>query len=377
MDDASSRLIHTLYADLNEPGWAQSFLEGLCRATGSHAGALVVSDLRTRQDLMPAFCGAQTASALDYERRYAGHNPWRQAHAQHPREVGSVVVSDDLVPLDELKRSLFWKDFLHQLDVDHGVGLVGVSSAQLLGSLTLLRSHTLGHYRGSDLVILRQISGHWANACQLRARLDLLNDEQRTLTEALDRVGLAVFLLDGAGALVRTNAAGDELLRDGGVLRLRGDRPTARHESCALALARAVEAVLAPNALPSALVPLYDAAGNLTAQAGVHRMDLQPTGAAARAVLLIQSLRPNRRAALHDALRLTYGLTVREAQLANLLHSGLDLAESAAVMGITFEHARTRHKVLSQKLGVTSRTDAIRLMNALSLAIGNEHTPPT
>lgn len=374
MDDASSRLIHTLYADLSGPGWAQSFLEELCRATGSHAGALVVSDLRTRQDAMPAFCGAQTASALDYERRYAGHNPWRQAHAQHPREAGSVVVSDDLVSFGELKRSLFWTDFLHHLDVDHGVGLVGVSSPRQLGSLTLLRSQALGPYRGSDLAILRQISGHWANACQLRARLDRLNDERRTLTAALDSVGLAVFLLDGAGAMVRTNAAGDELLRHGGVLRLRGDRPTARHESCALALARAVEAVLAPNALPSALVPLYDAAGNLTAQAGVHRMDLQPSGAAARAVLLIQSLRPNRRAALHDALRTVYRLTHQEAQLVAQLDSGLDLAEAAAATGITIEHARTRFKVLSQKLGVRSQGEALRLVATLGSALGR---PPT
>jgi hypothetical protein len=204
--------------------------------------------------------------------------------------------------------------------------------------------------------------------------LDRLNDERRTLTAALDSVGLAVFLLDGAGAMVRTNAAGDELLRHGGVLRLRGDRPTARHESCALALARAVEAVLAPNALPSALVPLYDAAGNLTAQAGVHRMDLQPSGAAARAVLLIQSLRPNRRAALHDALRTVYRLTHQEAQLVAQLDSGLDLAEAAAATGITIEHARTRFKVLSQKLGVRSQGEALRLVATLGSALGR---PPT
>lgn len=370
MDDASSRLIHTLYADLNEPEWAQPFLEGLCRATGSHAGAVVVSDLRKRQDLMPAFCGAQTASALDYERRYAGHNPWRQAHAHSPRGAGSIVVSDDLVPFGELKRSLFWTDFLRHLDIDHGVGLVGVSSTQQLGSLTLLRSRALGAYGGSDLALLRQVSGHWANACVLRARLDRLNDQEQTLAAALDHVGLAVFLLDGAGALVRTNAAGDALLQDGEVLRLRRGCPTARHGPSALALARAIEAILAPNAQPSALVPLRDAAGRLAAQAGVHRLALGAAAGAIRAALLVQPLRPNRLGALRDALRVVYGLTNREAQLATELHTGLDLAEASAAVGITVEHARTRFKVLSQKLGVRSRGEALRLIAAMSSSLG-------
>jgi hypothetical protein len=370
MDDASSRLIHTLYAGLSEPGWAQPFLEDLCRATGSHAGALVVSDLHHGRDVMPAFCGAQNASALDYERRYAGHNPWRQTHAHRPREAGSVVVSDDLVPFGELTRSFFWKDFLRHLDIDHGAGLVGVSSAQHLGSLSLLRSRVRGPYRDHDLALLQQVSAHWANACQLRARLGLLSDEEQTLAAALDHVGLAVFLLNGAGELIRTNAAGDALLRQAGVLWLRSGRPTARHGASALALAQAVEAVLAPNALPSALVPLHDATGRLAAQAGLHRMTLRPAGSAVRAVLLVQSLRPSRSASLHDALRMVYRLTVREAQLATHLDSGLDLGEAAAAIGITTEHARTRFKVLSQKLGVNSRSEALRLMEALGSALG-------
>lgn len=372
MDDLHDSLIRTLYGDLTQStDWAQEFLAGLCRATGSHAGAVVLSDLRSRQDTMPTFFGAQDASAVAYERRYAGHNPWRQAHASAPRPAGSVLVSDDLVPYEALRESLFHREFLQHLGFDHGVGLVGVSSPTHLGSLTLLRTHRRGAFRANELPFLTRIAGHWSNACRLRARLEGF-DTEPPFTAVFDRLATAVLLLDENGAVVRTNAAADALLRTGDVLRLRGRRPTALHGSAQVLLSRAIDAVLAHSNSGASVevVPLHNAEGDVVAQAGVHRLAARPHRAVC-AALFVQRVdgSPGTRT-LETALRKTYGLTAKEAAFAVRLADLRHLGDTATELGWTVGGARQRLKTVLAKTGAARQADLFALMRAMTMALG-------
>ncbi|MBN8741081.1 MAG: hypothetical protein BGP24_20080 [Lysobacterales bacterium 69-70] len=370
MDDLHDSLIRTLYGELAQStDWAQEFLAGLCRATGSHAGAVVLSDLRARRDSMPAFFGAQDASAVAYERHYAEHNPWRRAHASAPRPAGSVLVSDDLVPYRDLRESLFHRDFLRHLGLDHGVGLVGVSSPTHLGSLTLLRTHRRGAFGADEVRFLTRIAEHWSNACRLRARLEGLDGEP-PFAAAFDRLATAVLLLGEDGAVLRVNAAADALLRSGDVLLLRGKQVAARHGAARFTLARAIDAVLARSCAAVELVPLHDAAGILVAQAAVHRLAASPHRAAC-AALFVQYVggMPGTGAA-EEALRKTYGLTVKEALFAVRLADLRHLGDTAAEFGWTVGGARQRLKTILGKTGTARQADLFALMRAMAAALG-------
>lgn len=371
MDELHDSLIRTLYGELAQSNeWAQEFLAALCRATGSHAGAVVLSDLNARRDSMPAFFGAQDASAVAYERRYAEHNPWRRAHASAPRPAGSVLVSDDLVPYENLRESLFHRDFLRHLGLDHGVGLVGVSSPTHLGSLTLLRTHRRGAFGVDEVRFLSRIAGHWSNACQLRARLEGLEAEP-PFAAAFDRLATAVLLLGEDGAVLRVNAAADALLRTGDVLILRGKRVAARHGAARFALTRAIDAVLARSCAAAVeLVPLHDATGFLVAQAAVHRLAARPHRAAGAALFVQRVGGMPGTGVAEEALRKTYGLTAKEAAFTVRLADLRNLGDAATEMGWSVGGARQRLKTVLAKTGAARQADLFALMRAMTMALG-------
>ncbi|TDR35356.1 hypothetical protein DFR29_1367 [Tahibacter aquaticus] len=373
-------LIGALYADLDGPEWSDAFLAGVCRATHSSAGAFVVTDLTLQRDALPSFYGAETVSALAYERRYAGHNPWRAARAVAHRHDGMILSSDDIMPVSELKQTVFYRDFLHHLGVAHGAGLIGLSDARAVGSLTLLRSSQAGPYTTEELRLLRSLAPHWSNACALRQRFDALSDQHRRLTAVVDHLALLVFLLDGEGRLVRTNVAADRCLSSGLGLKVWRGRLMAVHPASEVAMAGAVLAASAAprmGAPPAHAFLLRDPAGGPIGHAAVHR--LHPGGAAPVVVFvrLLEAAAGSTSDRLRDALRDAYGLTSGEAALAEALAKRHDLTRTASGLGIASATARTRLKAVFDKVGVENQTGLVAAVLALREVLGPVSTLPS
>jgi len=367
------RLLHLLYGPLAESGWATDFLEGLARATRSRSAAVVAVDLVARTDTLPAFVGAEAASAIAYEKQYGKQNPWRSPSGSRAQAAGDLVVSDAVLPLDELKRTLFWSEFLRPMDVAHGLGMAGLHAEPRLASLTLLRDERRGPYAGHDLALARRLAPHWVNACRLREHLGLLTDTARGLGDVVDALSLAVFLLDHEGQLVRVNAAADELLTQGDLVALQRGRLIARQGRASVPLARAIESAATHplRGLNASAVPFTDAQGQVVAHAAAHPVTGGLRGRAARVALFVQRVGANSDGtALPRALRNAYGLTAREAELACLLDGTRDLADAAETMRITLGGARTRLKILCAKLGVRGQQSLLALIQSLRAAIG-------
>lgn len=371
-------LIGALYADLDGPEWSDAFLAGVCRATRSTSGAFVVADLVQQRDALPAFYGAETVSALAYERRYAGHNPWRAARAAAHRHDGMILLSDDILSVAELRQTLFYRDFLQHLGVAHGAGLIGLSNTQAIGSLTLLRPPSAGVYTPEERRLLRALAPHWSNACALRQRFDALADQHRRLSAAVDHLALGVFLLDGEGLLVRTNAAADRFLSTGLGLRVRRGKLAALHPASDAALTRALTAAAARpsfGAAPAHAFLLRTANGVPTAHAAVHRLGV---GSGADLAVFVRPAVEDGAAAgdggggLAQALAGAYGLTAGEAALAQALAAYRDLGAASAAMGITAATARTRLKVVFGKLGVATQVELVSVLANLRDVLGGQ-----
>jgi DNA-binding CsgD family transcriptional regulator len=85
----------------------------------------------------------------------------------------------------------------------------------------------------------------------------------------------------------------------------------------------------------------------------------------ARAAILLTDLDVERSAVLPDKALVTgFGLTSSEARLAKRLASGESLKEAADGEGVTFETARSRLKVIFNKLNVHRQAELVRLLNA-------------
>jgi DNA-binding CsgD family transcriptional regulator len=370
MGDAYERILRVLYGRLTEDDWATEVLQEVTRATRSRSAALVAVDLVERRDALPAFVGAEASSALAYEREFGAHNPWRPAHGVLSQTAGELRVSDDVLPLSELKRTLFWSDFLRPMGVAHGIGLIGFNNRQRVASMTLLRDERRGPYQGADLALLKRLSPHWVQACLLRERLGLLVDAERGMADVIDKLATAVLLLDREGRVVHTNPVAEDMLQRGEWLTLHRGRPMASHGVGSELLTRAIEGALAsPLAhLSPLVVALSNAEGKTVAHAAAHALCGGRYGRTAAVALFVQSVGfEGGERAVRRALRDAYGLTEREAELACLLDGTRELGDVAEVMGITLGGARTRLKNVCGKMSVRGQVGLVRALGSLRL----------
>lgn len=357
--DADLKLIGTLFENLAEPDWASAFLAGVCEATNSPAGALLQVDVASRRQTLPAYVGQGREMAVAFERKHAEGNPWRPADESSGPPPGSVVVPDDALPLSTLRRTAFWSDFLRPMQVDHGCGLIGFRSPQKVVSLTLLRSSRRGVYGAEERAWLGRLALHWVNACSLRNRLvaDERNESDAAL--ALDALGTAAFFLDERGQCARWNAAADSLLSGGDLVRIRGGHLVAAHPGSG--------ALFASTGAPTVL---RRRDGSVAGHAASHRLPGHGALGGARAVVFVDTVEATRPQALRQALAAVYGLTPREAELAELLSSGLELTEVAAAMGVSVEGVRTRLKVAYGKFGAKNQAALVALVRSLRAVVG-------
>ena len=351
--DGDLRLVGALFEQLDAPDWASAFLTGVCVETRSPAAAVLHVDVATRRQTLPAYFGQGAAMALAFEQTHASGNPWRPADESRGPPAGSVVVPDDLLPFAALRRTAFWSDFLRPMDVDHGGGVIGLRDAHQVISLTLLRSARHGPYDARERAWLGHIAPHWVNACRLRRRLPKSDELNRSAAHALDRIATAVFFLDEQGHCTNWNAAADELLRLGHLVRLRGNRLVAACED-------------GVRHLPSTgMVVLRRLDGDVAGHATMHALPGHGTLASARAVVFVDAIETTAPERLQRALRTIYGLTTREAELAVWLANGADLAEASESMGITPGAARTRLKSIYGKTGVRHQGGLVGLVRSL------------
>lgn len=354
------RLIGALFENLGESDWASAFLAGVCSETRSHAAAVLQVDVATRRQSLPAFFGQGPEMAAAFELTHASGNPWRPPDESCGPIAGSVVVPDDVLPVSTLRRTAFWVDFLRPMQVDHGCGVIGLRTSERVLSMTLLRSSRRGTYDARERAWLSRLAPHWVNACHLRSRLAPTDRADWDAARVFDTMGTAAFLLDHQGRCVRWNAAAEEQLRDGSLVRLRGGR---------LVVAPTGQGSIVPTGASPTVLRRKD--GSAAGHAATHRLPGQGGLGNARAVVFIDPVAATRPWALRQAFVDMYGLTPREAEVAERLAVGMTLAEVAAAMGVSVEGVRTRLKVVYGKTGARHQAALVALVRSLRAVIGS------
>lgn len=202
-----------------------------------------------------------------------------------------------------------------------------------------------------------EIEQHLATARHAHEETRRLTGEVDTLASAHDQLALGALVVDRLGLLLRANATAGQLLSDGDGLMLHSNRVRARdtHDDTRLqqAIERAATVAGREGDLDMAFVrvarqdkePLLVLALPPTAPTLRFFEDRLPV-----ALLVIDPsltvVPPS------DTLRVLYGFTAREAQIAALLMQGLSLKDAATALGVSMTTART---YLSQ---ITAKTDS-------------------
>lgn len=378
MNDAMAKdlenrsLSHLWGAGLN--GDWQPFLELLCDGLRSRCATLVDHDHAMGSGRLLAAVGVDAKMQDLYDAHYNRVNVWLPRQARLPE--GSVVASEQLLPLRELQRSEYFTDWLRPQGLAHAIGSTVIRQGEEVAKLGVLRGRAEGSYSETELCLARRLMPHLAGALKVARRLRALEAEQFHADQGFDLNPVGLMLVNRQLWVARSNPAADRILalRDGLGVDIRGHlrmHDSVAQQALAGWLADCVELgvqalacrrlqVPRPSRRPSFLLQLAPAPD--CASAAALARDLRR---GAQMLLMVidpaRSLAPDE-ACAQEWLAWQFGLSRAEARLACRLGEGQSLAEAAAVLGISEGNARTTSKQVLRKCGVSRQSELVRLM---------------
>lgn len=294
-------------------------------------------------------------------------------------EMGFVAAADTItdrhvVSETEIATHPFYAEFLagYGLKWFAGTSISPVPSMRAV--LSVQRLATREPYCDDELAVLARLSRHVEASLRLGIRLMDAELAALSLGDALARLGVGAFLLDGIGRVLFSNAAGERLIGAG--LTLRNRQLSAIGKPQHDALSAAIRATLgdaggvwrgphrpilldgedAQQFLAAYVLPVGARASNAA--------DMVLRNARALVVVVASgAAEPPDPAIVRDLL----GLTLGEARVASLIGHGLPPREAANKLGIAEETARNALKRVFAKVGVSRQSELAAMLSNLIL----------
>ncbi len=328
--------------------------------------------------------GVDPACKARYLERHAGRNELAARSAALP--VGTVVTDRDLMPRSEFLRTAFYNECLRPNGLTSLMNLRAArGESGAVGNVCILRSADQGDFGPEEVELFRSLAPHLRRAVAVHVRLAEAEGERRALSETLQRLSHAAFLVD-AGAVVRlANTAGAEMLAkrdglfadagDGMALRAaRSGETAALRRSVAAAAAAAARsgggggaAAGPPEAGRLRLSRPDKAALMVTAvpltAAGLAAAGLPP---APTVLLLVTDPEAKAQSPSPAVLRETFGLTPAEAEIAARAARGEGMPAAAEALGISPGTARLHLHRVFEKTGAHRQAELTALLSRLA-----------
>jgi hypothetical protein len=122
------------------------------------------------------------------------------------RHVGRIVLSDEIVPLTSLRKTLFFDEVLRPQDIAHTALIALAAKDEFMTALNLCRSARQGPLDADGRRLIEHIVLHICRSIRLGLRVDGYSALQRAEFHVLDRLSAGVILPTGA-RIVYANAA--------------------------------------------------------------------------------------------------------------------------------------------------------------------------
>jgi DNA-binding CsgD family transcriptional regulator len=374
-----SALIHAIYDATARPEQWPQVVETVARSVGADKGLLFTSFVGP-QDGGFAFPWQIPETALQlWASKYIDHDIWRERAVQKNlwRE-GNVALDGDLVPQDELRATVFYREFLSTMQIGRACFGVVLGGAPGLPSaaLSVFRDFDAPAFSEADRTWMRLLVPHLSRALGLMHRLDALHLRLSSLEASLDRLDFGVVLLGAHDKVLHLNAAAQRAIQRADSLhlddenRLRATPMQTDAPSLADWLQSRAEDFLSLEQ-PAAhfsddFVVNRAGGGTYSVQHSALPADSgwAAQGHSVSAVLFITDPAA---AKLPDAARLVslYGLTPAQAQVACALARGASYKQAARELNISDHTVASHVKEIYTKTRVNRQADLMRNIMAL------------
>lgn len=360
-----SELARQLYAGVIEtPPW-QSFLQALRRETASRITSIMLSPPGS-----PVVNLQSTAGEPEVDYAFRDQLFAMDRFVNLPD--GLVTTLHDFLGAGELERDDYYDRFMR---ARWGTGFVlGADVRTATGYIARLR---LG--RGVDADdfgiethrLIETLLPHLRQAVEIFDRVHCLQVETTELNDALDRLGVASFLLDVEQRVTQPNRSAEALFAVGDGIAIRSARLVLAGENAkqqlARSLVRARDATDTHNGALARLtevivIPRRRGAPPLAIAVRVLRSPADLRSDHAPLVAVYVSTLEQSSAVPADVIRLLLGVTPAEADLAARLVHGATIDEAAAELGVTRATARTQLYSIFRKTGLRRQSELVALI---------------
>lgn len=351
--------------------WNMS-LSGLSRLIGCDQVAIVEREGPLVAEALAFGAGSDERFTEEYRTHFVRFDPFASEDRQ-----GLLVRSrralhtDALLDPQALRATTFYNDYWKRWGIAGGLTTSVAITGRRHANFAALHSaqRQLDREDGSlfDLFV-----GHARAALRQRHALRMRDAALRGLLDSTDCLADAVFVIDGVGALVQSNAAGDELIARGDVVRLRGGELRLGRANGPDPLADLVGEIVGParslrSAEPVRCLAIREGGSGpdellVTAvRTGTSRQRGTPA-----AILFLRRAGDVRPVFLPQHLRDLFGFTPAESRVANALVAGERVEEIAARLSVRADTVRGHVKRMLAKTGTRKQADLVgRLASAV------------
>jgi DNA-binding CsgD family transcriptional regulator/PAS domain-containing protein len=370
-DRRFDRLLDLIYDAATEPEQWRAVLIEIADLTGCQGG--VMHGIVRLDQVVFDYNGRLSEECNRAFKERHVENPWTASLQRKP--VGSILLSDEVVPLAALRRTLLFEEVLRPQDQAHCALISLAGTEDLLAAVCLGRSQRQGPLPVEGRRLLEKLVPHMRRSLDLGFRIEGYRALQRADCGVLDRLSVGVILLDRRQRVVYANAAARALDSDKGPLRLRNAIVAAQSPSHSQRLNELVRMALMNAPAGSMSIPRRGDASRLTILVSSVRgrdigrfADLRMPDAA----VLLFIIDPANRGGIPLAWIMdAYGLTPAEARVALCAASGATIPETARRLNVSVNTVKTHLAKVFAKTGTSRKTELARLMGSVGLLRGH------
>ncbi|MEI9988606.1 MAG: LuxR C-terminal-related transcriptional regulator [Rhizomicrobium sp.] len=284
-----------------------------------------------------------------YQSEFGRSNPWSEAALLYLRE-GDMRTLYRTVDIAEFRRTRFYRELVVPQGWGDSIGGMLSRTTSSLAFIAMIRPERDGPYGDGEVGIMKTLLPHARKA----AKLGWLFEDQRAklsgMAAFVERIKGAALLIDGAGRIAYANAAAEQLLSDGVLLREQNRILLPRDAAVRDALRRAWSG--------EANIPFIKLARH---PQGSRILSVIPPSdeSGGHAIVLVSA--PEAGLPLPGPILMeAYGLTVAEIRVLVGLVKGQAIAELAREFGVTQRTVKAHLQKIFAKTGTRRQSDLIR-----------------
>ncbi|HUR32507.1 MAG TPA: helix-turn-helix transcriptional regulator [Vicinamibacterales bacterium] len=365
-DSGLLRLVAYLYDVPHVPSGWDTFLQSYTAHLGANVGALQVHRFDQGTSEILASFGVASPLRRSYNAHYAPLNVFREK-GRHLYQPAAVLFDEQICSRTTLERSIFFNEFLVPLGAVYSASGVIERTAEHALVITALRDRSHEQWNSEDLAVIDRLLPHVTHARTMERWGQLL----AASLGALDTLDVGIVLVRAPADIVYANRHAEAIATraDGVSLASRTLQITDAAADARLRLS--ILAATATAATADHGAPITAPRRSL---ARPYQLMVSPLRHGARTMAglpvphaMIVIIDPEHQRPISPRVfESLYGLTRREAALAEVLSRGESLQTAAAKLGMRYETARSHLRRVFDKTGTSRQSELVVLLTQLS-----------